>query len=47
MSWWSRPEAKVVSRVGELSEALLCFEHVVQNLVELPFAKVGVQDSLS
>lgn len=46
MSWWSRPEAKVVPWINELSETLLCFEHVVQDLVELPFSKAGIQNTL-
>lgn len=32
-------------RINVLGEALLCFEHIVQDLVELPFPEVGIQDS--
>lgn len=40
------PETKVVSRIDELREALLCLEHFAQDLVELPVPETWGQYSL-
>lgn len=42
----SCPETKVVPRIDELREALVCLEYIVQDLVELPVPKIWGQYSL-
>lgn len=44
MSWRPCPESKVVSGVSVLDQALFRLEHIVQDLIELPFPKLRVQD---
>jgi len=44
MTRWSSPEAEVVSGIGVLDQTLLGFEHVVQNLVKLPFSESRAQE---
>lgn len=39
----SCPETKVVPRIDEVREALLCLEHIVQDLVELPVPETWSQ----
>jgi hypothetical protein len=41
----SSPETKVVSGIDVLDQTLFSLEHVVQDLVELPFSESRVQES--
>jgi hypothetical protein len=41
----SSPETKVVSGIDVLDQTLFGLEHVVQDLVELPFSESRVQES--
>jgi hypothetical protein len=44
MSWGSRPKGQVVPRVDILGETLFGFQDLVQDLVELPLLKAGIEN---
>jgi hypothetical protein len=46
MSWGSRPKGQVVPRVDILGETLFGFQDLVQDLVELPLLKTGIDNEI-
>lgn len=47
MPWWACPKGKVVSRVNEVCQPLLCVEDFGQDLIFFPFAESRLTDLVS
>ena len=47
MLWWACPEGKVVSRVDEVCQPLLCVEDFGQDFIFFPFAESRLADLIS